>query len=61
MLLLEPIVLKLVIGNEIPELLIPFEASSSTASVFFESGVMAASTSHIKTSPPSAPEATILL
>jgi hypothetical protein len=60
-LLLELMVRKLVIGNEFPELLTPFEASSSIASLHFEAEASAASISHIKTSPPRPPEATILL
>jgi len=45
----------------LPEPLIPFEDSSPVASVLLETGSMADSISHIKTSPPRPPEATILL
>lgn len=61
MLLLELMVRKLEIGSEFPEPLIPFEQSSSIASPDFDSGASAASRSHMKTSPPRPPEATILL
>lgn len=52
---------KLVNGNEFPEPLIPFEVSSSVASMHFAAEACAASRSHTKTSPPRPPEATILL
>jgi len=58
---LELIVRKLVNGSKLPEPLIPFEDSSPVASVLLETGSMADSISHIKTSPPRPPEATILL
>lgn len=61
MLLLEPIVRRLVMGSELPEPLTPFEQSSSVASLDLERGASAASRSHMKTSPPRPPEATILL
>ena len=60
-LLLELIGRKLVNGSTLPEPLIPFEDSSTVASLHLETGVRAASISHIKTSPPRPPEATILL
>jgi hypothetical protein len=61
MLLLELMVRKLVTGNELAEPFTPFEQSSSIASPDFDTGVSAASTSHMKTSPPRPPEATTLL
>lgn len=61
MLLLEPMVRTLVMGSEFPRPLIPFEHSSSVASLVLDVGVSAASRSHMKTSPPSPPEATTLL
>lgn len=61
MLLLEPIALKLPIGAEFAMVDTPFELSSSDGSLDFETGVSAASRSHMKTSPPRPPEATILL
>lgn len=60
MLLLEPMVRRLVTGNEFPEPLIPVEQSSSMASPDFD-GARAASISHMKTSAPRPPDATILL
>lgn len=52
---------KLVTGSEFPEAMIPFEHSSSVASLDFELGAYAASRSHMKTSPPRPPDATTLL
>jgi len=60
-LVLELTVRKLVNGSKLPEPLIPFEDSSTVVSLLLETGVVAASISHIKTSPPRPPEATILL
>ena len=61
MLLLELIVRILVMGSEFPGPFIPFEQSSSVASLVLEVGASAASRSHTKTSPPRPPEAIILL
>lgn len=58
MLLLDPTVLRLVVGCEFPAPL-PFEQSSSAVSLDLVTGERAASTSHMKTSPPSPPEATM--
>lgn len=60
-LLLEPTVLKLVIGREFPGPFAPFEELSSAVSFGFVTGDKAASISHIKTSPPRPPDATTLL
>lgn len=57
MLLLVPPQRKLVIGC----IALPFETSSSVESADLAIGRRAASISHIKTSPPRPPEATILL
>lgn len=60
--LFELIERRLVIGMpELPELIIPFELSSSTRSADLAIGENAASMSHMKTSPPRPPEAMILL
>lgn len=61
MLLLELTGRRLVTGKELPDPLTPLEQSSSAASLDLDCGVSAASRSHMNTSPPRPPEATILL
>lgn len=61
MLLPELIGRMLVMGNELPEPLTPFEQSSSVASPDLDVGVSAASRSHMKTSPPRPADAITLL